>query len=177
MSDPNPSGICQCGCGESVPPCSRTYTRYGVRKGQHFRYLQGHYSRSKTFRDNADCCANHVLKRGEKNGNWKGGRYISSAGYVYVKLPDGSYEYEHRVVAEKKLGRPLTEGEVVHHKNGDKSDNRQENLAVMASHSDHMRIHMTPWVARERGARGLASRYGRAALLTTLRPASASPLP
>ena len=92
------------------------------------------------------------LQVGGRNPNWKGGRYkCKSTGYIFVYLRNGERTREHRIVAESMLGRRLKKGEVVHHINGDPSDNRPQNLEIFASHAEHMKIHMTPEVASRRG--------------------------
>lgn len=67
------------------------------------------------------------------------------AGYIRVWEPDhpnafrNGWVLEHRLVMEQVLGRYLTTGEHVHHINGQKWDNRPENLAVLG-HSEHSSI-------------------------------------
>ena len=53
---------------------------------------------------------------------------------------DGVQVRLHRHLMEVHLGRSLGFNEVVHHINGNKHDNRLENLEVV-SRSDHMRMH------------------------------------
>lgn len=76
-----------------------------------------------------------------KKRNWNNSdmAWEDERGYIKV-YKDGEERYQHRVVAEEKLGRELNSDEVVHHKNGDKSDNRWENLNVVHV-QDHQRIH------------------------------------
>lgn len=59
----------------------------------------------------------------------------------YRKLKiDGRTVSEHRHVMEQHLGRQLTAAEVVHYRNGDRFDNRIENLEVL-THAEHSAHH------------------------------------
>lgn len=128
----NPSGLCMCGCGRVTPIVARARPGRGYRAGDHLRY-----------------CKNHAQGqlRGPDNPHWKGGRWTHACGYVYLYVPEhpaanrDGYVFEHRIVAEQKLGRYLGPQERVHHINGIKDDNRPENLVVTQTHGQHMREH------------------------------------
>ncbi len=82
---------------------------------------------------------------GEKHYAWKGGRITLKSGYVMLRRVNhpnakNGYEFEHRLVMEKILGRYLLPGETVHHKNGVKGENGSENLELWSvSHSNGIR--------------------------------------
>lgn len=133
-----PAWRCRCDCGREIisttPKLRSGNTRSCgcLRKeiaGERFHELnvsKGHkYSRItnygyKTLYDPANPCAN---KRGEV--------------------------LEHRKVMEDYIGRPLTENEVIHHKNGIKTDNRIENLQIL-SRSEHQKLHKTDYWNRKK---------------------------
>jgi hypothetical protein len=60
-------------------------------------------------------------------------RFVERTGYVTNVGPDGKRDYEHRLVMQATLGRSLEQGESVHHKNGNREDNRPENLELWST--------------------------------------------
>lgn len=73
---------------------------------------------------------------GWKREHPTGNKWIDSLGYVGMVV-GGKPIREHRYVMEQKIGRKLARREYVHHINGDKQDNREENLVITMA-SEHI---------------------------------------
>jgi hypothetical protein len=88
-----------------------------------------------------------MLKKLDRNPHWSGGRFKNSLGYILIKIPGHrganaqGYVSEHRLVMETKLGRSLSDDEIVHHINGIRDDNRPENLQLFPSEGEHQGLH------------------------------------
>lgn len=120
------------------------------------------------------CLKRHIRLRGRgapgsRNGSWKGGVRIDRHGYRLVYSPGHPHAAsngcvrEHRLVAEKTLGRFLTPCEVVHHLDDDPSNNSPDNLMVYDTNSQHIReTHGDLSAGQRLGlARARIARHGR----------------
>ncbi|MCK4686653.1 MAG: HNH endonuclease [Candidatus Lokiarchaeota archaeon] len=77
----------------------------------------------------------------EKNPRWSGGWYINKYQYKMIHDDANKWRPEHRVVVERIIGRKLKRCETIHHINGIKFDNREENLYYFSHDSYHKRHH------------------------------------
>ena len=118
--------LCECGCGQVA---RKRFVQYHI-----LRVLNAE-GRNRTFR------------KGERSHKWRGGVSTRADGYRNIHMPEhpnasnGRQVLEHVLVATQMLGRPLPKGAVVHHINGNPSDNRPENLIICKDHAEHKRLH------------------------------------
>ena len=83
---------------------------------------------------------------GENAYNWNGGVQKTQKGYVMVRKPghpradSKGYVMEHILTWETETGTIVPRGYCVHHINGNKSDNRIENLRMMKC-GEHTALH------------------------------------
>lgn len=90
------------------------------KKCKSFRFVKGSSEKLKII-DCRDCM--------DSKPKEKGNTYKDSNGYIRIQTGDG-YKYQHRAVWRKQNGE-IPEGYIIHHKNGDKTDNRMENLELI----------------------------------------------
>ena len=99
----------------AIEKCEKPAARRG--------WCHGHYGRWKAH---GDPLAGRPSRAPAGSGT------IDRNGYRVIRH-DGRYVFEHRIRMEQMLGRPLTGEENVHHRNGDRADNRPENLELWST--------------------------------------------
>lgn len=105
---------CECGCKEPLTDMSEYGPAYDLNR----RFVNGHNSRGTGSGWSINQGYRRYTRRGDKN---KG-------------------KYEHVLIMEGLIGRRLASDEVVHHKNGNKLDNRVENLELL-TRAEHINLH------------------------------------
>lgn len=122
---------CQCDCGNSIILGGYKLTS-GNNKSCGCLRLENSVARIENYNANKE--------RKQKR--------INNYGYRVVLDPESPQanvrgeQLEHRKIMAEHIGRPLRHDEVVHHINGNKLDNRIENLQIL-TRSEHQRIHIT----------------------------------
>lgn len=124
--DPNPSGLCWCGCG------ARTREhRAGGGRGValvHRRFLPGHHGRKSP-----------VDWREDGEGCWVWQRKVTKRGYGILEVAPGRAQHAHRWVYEREVGE-IPVGMELHHECGNR-------LCVNPAHlrpidpTEHRRLH------------------------------------
>src|SRR6266851_612666 len=76
---------------------------------------------------------------GSRKLSWSSNRQGRKKRYWKIKCEDGAWRWEHRVIAERKIGRPLLRTEHVHHSDDNGLNNADDNLEILAA-GDHARL-------------------------------------
>src|SRR3990167_10198190 len=124
---------CLCGCKRKISPTASNYI-----SGHNLVHLW----KTPLHRKRIGEAQRRAWKEGRKRIPI-GSTYRDSFGYIRVKVIPGSgrWKLQHHLVMEQKLGRPVRKGEIVHHLNCQRNDNRPENLILCSGKSHHASVH------------------------------------
>lgn len=89
-----------------------------------------------------------ICRVGPGNPRWKGEKKVRKDGYIFIYKPSHpranqhGYVFEHHLKMEEFLGRYLGIQEVIHHIDGNPSNNFIGNLMLLKNQAEHASIHM-----------------------------------
>lgn len=136
VAEPNPSGLCQCGCGQRTKPARVTSTEKGWVKGKPKRYLTGHNGRVR------ECIyqnINSAYSVDPQTGCWNWKRARSAGGYGHLVDSTGRQVIAHRFMYELHRG-PVSAEQHLHHHCRNTACINPDHLEPL-SVEEHMRLH------------------------------------
>lgn len=114
-------GLCQCGCGGKTRIAPRTSTEKGWKKGEPLMFINNHHLRKP----------------------WK--QQFDFYGYKIISMPNhprsnkNNYVFEHILITEKALGKPIQKGIPIHHF---PSKENFTHLVLCQNHAYHKLLHI-----------------------------------
>lgn len=101
----------------------------------------GHWALGQTKETNESIRrTSEKLKGHKKFGNRIAKGHLRKDGRKQISIKGKNY-YECRLIMEKHLGRYLKPTEVIHHKDGNPTNNDITNLELLSSQSEHTKLH------------------------------------
>lgn len=134
VTPPNPSGLCQCGCGEKVSIAGRTDRKTGTLIGHPVRFVTGHQHRKSGIQWIEE-------DRGYSSPCWIWQLARKGRGYASMYV-NGKYLSAHRVFYERSNGE-ITAGFQLHHLCEVKECVNPDHLVAL-SPGDHAKLHPSP---------------------------------
>lgn len=128
IPEPNPSGLCQCGCGQPTPLATQGSVEKGWVGGKPVQFINGHYQQTRT---------------GELNPRFNVGLSSFGGRTICVHRDGNGWTYYARALMEAHLGRELTTDEIVL-----QVVTRAEHLALHRVGHDRSQVMQRAWATR-----------------------------
>ena len=123
--------------------CKKEFIKLFIELADHNFCCKEHF-----FKWNSERMSDYNKEKNPMNKKWTKTMRLKKREQVLIRVGKGEKAYnkflgrhEHRVVAERMIGRKLKKNEVVHHIDLNKQNNEEKNLVVIPSNSEHSHLH------------------------------------